>query len=141
MLYPSTLVIVSEEHNSFYFKVSSPATLFSLPPQPTVAIPAQPQLFLPLHLPFPALPGLAGALPPRCSLASWQASRQRDVASHLPMRNTLPSYKNPGGKELAAKALGGGGWRAPGRPCRRLPEPLSAALLESKEHGSCICVA
>lgn len=141
MLYPSTLVIVSEEHNSFYFKVSSPATLFSLPPQPTVAIPAQPQLFLPLHLPFPALPGLAGALPPRCSLASWQASRQRDVASHLPMRNTLPSYKNPGGKELAAKALGGGGWRAPGRPCRRLPEPLFAALLESKEHGSCICVA
>ena len=38
-------------------------------------------------------------------------SRKRDVASYLPMRNTLPSYKSPGGKELAAKeseSLGGG---------------------------------
>lgn len=141
VLYPSTLVIVSEEHNAFYFKVGSFANLFSLPPQPTAAISARPQLFVPLHPAFPALPVLARALPPRCSLASWQASRQRDVASHLPMRNTLPSYKSPGGKEVAAKALGGGGWRAPGRPCRRLPEPLSAALLGSEEHGSCICMA
>lgn len=79
---------------------------------PSTAISALLWLVAPLHLRSLVLLVLARAFPPCCSLASWQVSWQKDVASYLPMRNTLPSYKSPqGGKELAAKeseSLGGG---------------------------------
>lgn len=101
MLYPSTLVIVSEEPNGLYFKVhpSSIIPPFSLPnPQ------ARFLLFVPsTWLPSSSWQGL-------CLPRQLAGEQQQGVASLLPMRNTLPSYKAPRGRSwLPSTAAQGGG--------------------------------
>lgn len=116
VLYPSTLVIVSEEHNGLCFKVSSFWSAFPLAlSYPSAAAnSALPWLVAPLHLGSLVLLVLAKGFPPRCSLASWQVSRRRDVASYLPMRNTLPSYRSPGGKGAGCQGIWVSGRREAG---------------------------
>lgn len=115
VLYPSTLVIVSEERNSLCFKVSSFWSTFPLSfthPQRLF------RHFFGLFLPSTWVPLCSscwqGLIPPRCSLASWQVSRQRDVANYLPMRNTLPSYKSPGGRGAGCQGISVSGRREAG---------------------------
>lgn len=112
VLYPSTLVIVSEERNTLCFKVGSFWSTFLLSP---IHPQRRFQHFFGLLLPSPWVPWCSwcwqGLSPRAAPLPAGRLSRQRGVASYLPMRNTLPSYQSPGGKELAAKeskSLGGG---------------------------------
>lgn len=107
MLYPSTLVIVSEEHNGLYFKVHSSSSISLFSPQPTARL----RLFVPsTWLPSSSWQGL-------CLPRQLAGEQQRGVASPLPMRNTLPSYKALRERSwLPSTAMQGGGGESQQRP-------------------------
>lgn len=113
MLYPSTLVIVSEEHGSLCFKVSS---LWSTFPLSLAHHRGYSSTWAPCSPPpgFPCAPHVGKGFPSArlpCQLAGEQAE---GCCSYLPMRNTLPSYKSPGGNGAGCQGIWVSGRREAG---------------------------